>query len=272
MTARAFLIRGLVAGLIAGFAAFAVAYFVGEPHVQRAIEIEESAAAPATPGAQREGQAFTASPAAVHTHDEGHEEDGTVVSRDNQRTWGLLTGTLGISTALGAIVALVAAGIVGRIGRWTPGQSTAYAAAAGFVAVALVPFLKYPAAPPAVGNADTIGDRTSSYFIFLLISILAAVAATALGQRLWEHRGTYVAVVSGAGLYLIVVVLAAVLMPTVNEVGDFPADTLWYFRLASIFTQATMWGTIGVLLVGMVGKLYRDTLAAAQRRELAASL
>ena len=28
-------------------------------------------------------------------------------------------------------------------------------------------------------------------------------------------------------------------MPTVNEVGDFPADTLWYFRRASLFTLAT---------------------------------
>jgi Probable cobalt transporter subunit (CbtA) len=249
MTARAFLVRGLIAGLLAGFAAFAVAYTVGEPQVQAAIEIEESEAS-----------------------GHSHADEGATVSRDNQRTWGLLTGTLGISTALGAIVSLVAAGVVGRLGRWSPGQSTAFAAAAGFVSVALVPFLKYPANPPAVGSGDTIGDRTTQYFVFLVISILAAVAATALGQRVWERAGGYVAVVSGVGFYLLVVVVAGVLMPTVNELGDFPADTLWYFRLAAIFTQATMWAAIGVLLVGMVGKLFRDTTAEAQRRELAASL
>ena len=186
MTARAFLIRGLIAGLLAGIAAFVVAYSVGEPYVQKAIDIEESSAAPAIP--HSESQSFSVNQAAVLTHDGGHEEDGTVVSRDNQRTWGLLTGTLGIGTALGAIVGLVAAGLVGRIGRWSPGQSTAFAALGGYVAVALVPFLKYPANPPAVGNADTIGHRTTLYFVFLLISILALVAATALGQRLWEHR------------------------------------------------------------------------------------
>ena len=270
MTARAFLIRGLLAGLIAGFAAFLVAFTVGEPYVQKAIDIEESSAAPA-PHSEAASPSITT--AAFVTHDdEGHHEDGTVVSRGNQRTWGLLTGTLGIGTALGAIVALVAAGLVGRIGRWSPGQSTAFAALAGYVAVALVPFLKYPANPPAVGNGDTIGDRTTLYFVFLLISILAAVAATVLGQRLWERRGGYVGVLSGVGLYLVVVVVAAVLMPSVNELGDFPADILWGFRLSSMLTQATMWGAIGVLLVGMVGKLYRDTTAAAQRRELAASL
>ncbi len=77
---------------------------------------------------------------------------------------------------------------------------------------------------------------------------------------------------SGVGLYLVVVVVAAALMPSVNELGDFPADILWGFRVSSMLTQATMWATIGVLLVGMIGKLYRDTTATAQRRELAASL
>lgn len=271
MTARAFLIRGLVAGLLAGIAAFAVAFTVGEPYVQKAIDIEESAAAPATP--HFEGSSYGVNQAAFVAHDHDHEEEGgTVVSRGNQRTWGLLTGTLGIGTALGAIVALVAAGLVGRIGRWTPGQSTAFAAFAGYVAVALVPFLKYPANPPAVGSGDTIGHRTTIYFVFLLISILAAVAATAMGQRVWQQRGGYVGVLSGMGLYLVVVVTAGMLMPAVNELGDFPADILWGFRISSMVTQATMWAAIGILLTGMIGKLYRDTTATARRRELAASL
>ena len=199
MTARAFLVRGLLAGLIAGFAAFLVAFTVGEPYVQKAIDIEESSAAPAPHSSSSSAHVTTA---AFVTHDDEGHEDGTVVSRGNQRTWGLLTGTLGIGTALGAIVALVAAGLVGRIGRWSPGQSTAFAAIAGYVAVALVPFLKYPANPPAVGSGDTIGHRTALYFTFLVISIVAAIAATVLGQRLWEKRGAYVGVLSGVGLYL----------------------------------------------------------------------
>ena len=73
MTARAFLIRGLIAGLLAGFAAFAVAYTVGEPHVQTAIELEESGAAPAEP-LRRPGRRHHA----VHSHD--RRGDGTVVS------------------------------------------------------------------------------------------------------------------------------------------------------------------------------------------------
>jgi predicted cobalt transporter CbtA len=259
MTPRAFLVRGLLAGLLAGFAVFVVAFTVGEPQVQAAIEHEEAGAA-AHPHATEEAE---------HSH---HDEGGTVVSRSNQRTWGLLTGSLGIAVAVGGAAGLVAAGVLGRIGRWSPAQSTAFVALAGFLAVGLVPFLKYPASPPGVGDADTIGSRTVEYFVFLAISVLAAVAATVLGQRLWRERGGYVALVAGAALYLLVVVAAGELMPTVNEVGDFPADTLWYFRRASIITQATMWAAIGVVLVGLVDRLHRETSATRRRRELAASL
>ena len=271
MSARNFLVRGLLAGLLAGFATFAVAYLVGEPHVQTAIDIEESAAAPA-PASSTQPQGATASPVLVQTHSGGAEDEGTVVSRHNQRTWGLLTGTLGLGTALGGIVALVSAGLVGRLGRLDPGQITAFTALAGFVAVALVPFLKYPASPPAVGNPDTIGGRTGLFFLYLLISVLAAVAATLLARHLWRDRGAYLAVVAGIGLYLLVVVLAGALLPTVNEIGDFPADTLWYFHRASIITQATTWGVIGVALAGMVNRLHRQTTTTAERRALAASL
>src|SRR5689334_24138184 len=138
MSARTFLINGLIAGLFAGFATFLVAHTVGEPPVNAAIAVEES-------HVEHE-------PATGHHHD----EPGTVVSRENQSTWGLLTGTLAIGTALGGLVALASAGAVGRVGRLRPTQSTALVALIGFVAVALVPFLKYPASPPAVGNPDTI--------------------------------------------------------------------------------------------------------------------
>lgn len=267
MTARTFLVRGLLAGLIAGLAAFGVAYFVAEPHVQTAIELEEAGAAAAPADTAEE----------THSHDgeeagHSHEDESTVVSRHTQRTWGLLTGSLGVGAALGGIVALVSAGVVGRLGRLTPGQSTALVAFLGFVSVAIVPFLKYPASPPAVGNTETIGSRTGLYFLYLLISVAVAVASVVLANRLWSDRGAYVAVLAGGALFLVVTVVAGQLLPTINELGDFPADTLWYFRRAAILTQATMWGVIGVALVGLTRSLHQRDLADAERRKLAASL
>jgi hypothetical protein len=265
MTPRSFLVRGLLAGLIAGFFTFAVAYTVGEPQVDAAIAVEEAAAAPADQG-----------PADGHTHD--HSDGGagagggTEVSRDNQSTWGLATGTFAVAITLGGVVGLVSAFAAGRLGRLRPSQSTALVAQIGFIAVGLVPFLKYPATPPAVGNPDTISSRTLEFFSMQGISVLAAIAAVLLARRLLETLGTYRSLLIAGASYLVVVIVAGLLLPTVNEIGDFPADTLWYFRRASLLTLATMWGVIGVVLAGFIGRLYRRESATQARRDLAASL
>ena len=271
MTARAFLVRGLLVGLLAGIATFVVAFSVGEPQVDRAIALESSASA--TSGDEvAEGEVHVHEDGTEHTHAADDESGGTTVTRDNQRTWGLATGTLAVGLAIGGIVALVSAAAVGRLGALTPSQSTAVVALVGFVAYTLVPFLKYPATPPAVGSGDTIGQRTGLYFAFVLISLVAAVVAVLLARRVHEAVGAYPAVVAGIGLYLVVVLTAGALLPTVNEVGDFPADTLWFFRRASLLTVATTWGVIGISLTGLVGRLWRTEQAVLARRELAASI
>ena len=266
MNARALLVRGLLAGLLAGVVTFLVAHQVGEPHVESAIALEESAAA----AAAEEPHSH-----AGETDDRSHahgDEGGTSVSRDNQRTWGLLTGTLAVGVALGGLVALVAAGTLGRLGALLPAQSTALVALTGFVSVALVPFLKYPATPPAVGSGETIGDRTALYFGFLVVSVLAAVLATYAAVRLRDRIGTYGGGVAGIACYLVAVVVAGQLFATVDELGDFPAGPLWSFRLASLLTLGTTWGVIGVVLTGFVSRLHRQERAVAARRELAANL
>lgn len=256
MNARAFLVRGLLAGLLAGVVTFIVAYQVGEPHVATAIALEEA-------GGQSHAEG------AAESED---SKDAVEVSRANQSTWGLLTGTLAIGVALGGILGLVAAGTLGRLGRLTPGQSTALVTLIGFVAFALVPFLKYPATPPAVGSGDTIGVRTAVYFAFQVLSVVAAVVVTYAAVRLRGRFGTYLAVVGAIAAYLAAMVVAGELFTTVNEVGDFPADTLWFFRRASLITLATMWGVLGVALTGLVIRLHATERAVAERKALAASL
>lgn len=252
MSARSFLISGLVAGFLAGVVAFLVAHQVGEPNVNAAIAIEESHAE-AVPG-------------------HSHEAEEELVSRATQATWGLATGTLAIGTALGGVVALAAAGAMGRLGRFSPGQSTAVVAALGLLSVSVVPFLKYPATPPAVGDPATIGERTGLYFGFLAISVVALIGAVVLAQRVWRSKGSYAGVVAGGSAYLLVVGVAASLLPGVNEAGDFPAGTLWSFRVASLLTLVALWTTLGVVLTGLVLRLHRREATVVARRELAASL
>lgn len=260
LTPAAFLVRGIVAGLVAGLIGFAVAFAFGEPQVDEAISLEEAAAAHATPAELRAEEAAASEPGMVE------------VSRDDQRSWGLLTGTAAIGAALGGLTALAAAATVGRLGRMSARGATLLVAAVGFVAVALVPFLKYPATPPAVGDPDTIGHRTVAYFALLLISVLAAIGAVVAARSLLARVDGVTAGLVAAGGYVAVVTLVGILLPSVDEVGGFPADTLWYFRRASILTLASIWATVAVVLTVLVGRLHDAATAEAERRALAASL
>lgn len=250
MTARTFLVRGLLAGLIAGVFSFLVAYSVGEPPIDTAIALEETA-----------GAHTHEADAASHSHSD--EEEASGISRTTQKTWGLATATIAVGVALGGIVSLVAAGVAGRLGRLSLVGSTALVTALGFIAYSLLPFLKYPAAPPAVGSGDTIGSRTTYYFVFALISVVAMVVVVALARRLAPRLGAYGAVVTAGTAYVVVVAVAAIAMPTVNEIGAFPADVLWEFRISSLLTLAALWGSLGVALTWLLHRVQPNLGTAA---------
>jgi hypothetical protein len=261
MSIRNFLVTGLLVGLFAGVLTFAVANVFGEPSIDTAIGIEEANSAAEAPIAD-DG----------HSHSHGDEDAGTEVSRGTQKTWGLATAMIVVGPALGGLVGIASAIAMGRLRRLSPTQSTALVALLGFVSVALVPFAKYPATPPAVGNGDTIGSRTGLYFAFLVVSVVAMIGAVLLGKALLSRLRTTEAVGVAAAAYLLVVVVVGLLMPTVNELGSFPADTLWYFRRASLITLATMWALIGVGMAVMVSRQHEKATIAHAKRELAASL
>ena len=224
MTARNFLVRGLIAGFIAGIFAFSYGHFIGERQVDAAIAVEQAASA--------------AAPAVDEpVEDAAHS---TEVSRTNQRGWGLATGLLSVGTAVGGAIGLVSAFAVGRLGRLRPAQSTAAVVLMGFISFALVPFLKYPSTPPAVGDEDTIGQRTLDFFLMQGISVLAAVGFVLLARRLLTSMSVFRTVLIAAAGYVVVVVVTGAILPTVNELGEFPADILWYFRRDSLATLAIM--------------------------------
>jgi predicted cobalt transporter CbtA len=134
------------------------------------------------------------------------------------------------------------------VGNCSPRAVAALLAGAGFVAIYLVPALKYPANPPSVGQPDTIDQRTALYFTMMLVSVAAMVAAAMLRNLLARrHDAWAAALIAGAG-YLAVVFAAQLLLPSINEVPEqFPAVLLWNFRIASFGTQAVMWTTVGLL-------------------------
>lgn len=230
------LVRGMLVGIVASLLCFSFLKLYGEPQVDRAIAFE----------AQLDETKAAADSA--KNMDMSKHEHAELVGRPVQAGIGLLTGLVVYCTAFGGLFALAFAFAYGRASGASPQGVSAMLAATGFVAIYLVPNLKYPASPPSVGDAETIGIRTALYFAMIAISILAMVGSVGLKHRLVLRYGEWNATLIVAAVYVAVVAVAGLLLPAINEVPEqFPAVVLWQFRIASIGAQAIMWVTIGLL-------------------------
>lgn len=217
----AYLRRGMAAGLLVGLLAGVFAFFVGEPILDRAIALEEAA-----------------------HHEEGHEE---VFSRSTQKA-GLFfaTGLFGVTT--GGVFGISYAFFRERLAAGSDFKRSISLAGAIFAGAFLIPFLKYPANPPTVGDPATIRERTAAYFTLVALSLLAIFLAW-LAARALKSRGINARnrrLMAGAGLVVVLGVLFMLLPAAPSSVG-FPSGLLWAFRLSSFGTQLIFWAGLGVL-------------------------
>ena len=154
--------------------------------------------------------------------------------------------------------------------------------------------MKYPANPPAVGNADTIRDRGALWVLMVVVSVVVLVLAVVAGQRLQARLGTWNAtLVAGAGALVVLGVVMALLPPlgelsaNVAESGSrltetpqpltdpsgkivfpgFDPDLLYWFRLYSVGAQLLLWGTLAVGFAPLADRVLRTT----SQRDLASA-
>jgi hypothetical protein len=220
----------MLAGIAAGLLTFGFARVVGEPQVNQAISFEEKAEA---------------------AHGDAHEPE--LVSRDTQAGLGLLTGVVVYGAAFGGLFSLVFAYAYGRVGALSARALSAWLALGAFIALVIVPNIKYPANPPSVGDPETIGVRTGLFFLMIAISLTTMVFSLKVRRRAAMKLGTWNGSIV-AGLVFVAIIAAVQLsMPAINEVpAAFPAVLLWKFRVAAIGMQAIMWTTIGLLFGALV--------------------
>jgi hypothetical protein len=232
------LLRGMLIGIVAGLFCFGFLKFVGEPQVDRAIAFETQLD---EAKAHAEAQALIAKGLQAPKE----EPESELVGRRVQAGIGLFTGVMFYNMAFGGLFALAFCLAYRRMGDFEPRTTAALLAALGFVAVYIVPNLKYPANPPSVGDPATIGIRTALYFSMIAISLATMIAAGMLRLRLLARYGAWNAFLIAAAAYLLVVIVVGLALPPVNEVPtEFPAVVLWRFRMASAGAQLIMWTTI----------------------------
>ena len=250
--------RGLLAGAIAAVLAFLFARLCAEAVIGRAIAFED-------------GRTDAENAHGVHEH--GVE----LFTRGVQANIGLGFGVLIFGVAMGALFAVLFCVVYGRVRDVGPRPLSLLLAFAAFVAVYLVPFLKYPPNPPAVGQSDTIGGRTGWYLVMVLTSVVLTGAAVWLSGRLVTRFGTWNGRLLATAACLVAIVVVMELLPTVDETPQplrdtagtiiypgFPADVLYEFRLLSLGTQLLLWATIGLVFGALTGRLFREP---AERRK-----
>ncbi len=226
------LLRGMLAGLVAAVLALCFAYVWGEPEIDAAIAIEEMMADPAA------------------------ADEPELVSRATQSTTGLALGLLVYGAAIGGLFALVFSLVWGRVVALGARATAALLALAAYLGVVVVPLLKYPANPPAVGHADTIGARTWLFFVMLAVSLIAVALGISVARRLWSSRGPWAATLWGGAAWLGACLLAAVALPAIQEVpAGFPGDVLWRFRVSTFGLHAILWAAIGLLFGALAERL-----------------
>jgi hypothetical protein len=240
---RTLLIRGMLAGVLAGLLAFGFAKIFGEPQVDHAIAFETL-----LDEQKAKAEMSTMSTATTGSMSMPAAEAPELVSRQTQAGLGLFTGVVVYGAAFGGLFALVFAYAYGRIGSLSPRATAALLAGAAFIALVVVPELKYPANPPSVGNPDTIGQRTGLFLVMIIASIAAMVIAAWIGRRVAARLGGWNACFVGGAVFIALVAIVQILLPVINEVPDaFPAVVLWRFRVASLGIEAILWTTIGLV-------------------------
>jgi predicted cobalt transporter CbtA len=283
---RKLVLRGLLAGLAGGLVAFVFARIFTEPLIQTAIDYESGRDA-----AQQALDRAVGLPAG--------EAETEVFSRAVQAGVGIGVGTVLFGAAMGLAFAFVYTFCLGRVGRVRPRTLSLLVAGAGFVGLYLVPFLKYPANPPAIGHGDTLWDRANLYLVMVGCSVAIGVGAVVLGQRLQRRLGTWNATLLALGGYVVAIGVVMALLPQSGEFSadvtayghhatetplpltdskgtivfpGFPADTLAGFRLYSLAAQALLWATIGLVFAPLAERLLAPATTSADAADADAAV
>jgi hypothetical protein len=220
----------VVAGLIAGAITAGFHTLLLEPLIERAIELEEQA-----------------------SENPGQVRGEPLIDRPTQR-WGLVLGFLVYGALWGLLFGLASYfAHTLRPAAWTTRRfGLSWALLVGW-SVAMLPFLKYPANPPGVGEPETIAYRQGLYFGFLVLS--AVGTAVAVGVSHWLRRSARLAsagrmhITLAVAVYVVYIVVVYLVMPANPDPVEMPAELVWPFRVVAFLGLILFWTVLGGVFV-----------------------
>jgi predicted cobalt transporter CbtA len=222
MNSLTFIFVSLLSGVIAGVILAGVNYFVAEPFIDQAIGIEV----------------------------DNSIASGEVVDFDelsSYRVWqkeGTFAADAFLGLTYGAILGIIY--VISR--KYLPSSSdrkkALILAAIMCLSLYIVPFIKYPANPPGVGDPETIGLRDSLYTSYQLASGLIALGISILMYKL--QRISYIKYVIPV-FYLGLVASIYTIFPANPDEITAPMDLVNAFRAVTFGTMVMFYLVLGTI-------------------------
>jgi predicted cobalt transporter CbtA len=233
MKAITFIAITLLAGAIAGTILGAINQVAVEPYIERAIELEmlqQNTTA-------QSGQVIT-NPAEFAAY------------RFWQKGGEIIAGTI-LGLSIGSLYGIVFAYTRGSISGTNNNKKKALIVAGiMWLVLFLMPALKYPPNPPAVGNPETIYYRQSLYVAFLAISGFSALGLAFLYRKMMvasSNNTKKKAIIIPSAVYAAIMAGAYLAMPTNPDPINAPIDLVIGFRITSAITISMFWAVLGVI-------------------------
>ena len=220
-----FLIIVLVSGAFAGLVHGAVNFTIVEPYLDQAIGIENQ-----------------------NLFDSGEEEDTLEfwVEYEGYRTWQksgqILAGVI-LGTSVGALFGIVFALSRNSLPGSNDVKKALVLAGVMWLTLYFIPFLKYPANPPTVGETETVVLRAILYISFIAISGFAAVGFYRLSKK-FQNKKKFIALVG----YAVFISIVFVAMPENPDEVSAPADLVEGFRAVSVLGVSSFWISVALIL------------------------
>jgi|TARA_B100000809_G_scaffold118596_1_gene116896 predicted cobalt transporter CbtA len=215
------LISGAFAGLIHGTVNFAIV----EPYLDQAIGIEN--------------QNLFATGEEKDTPEFWVEYEGY---RIWQKSGQILAGVI-LGTSIGALFGIVFALSRNSLPGNNDVKKALVLAGVMWFTMFVIPFLKYPANPPTVGDPETVVLRSILYLSFITISGFGAVGFYKLSQK-FQSKRKLVAIIG----YSIFISVVFFVMPENPDEITAPMDLVNEFRIMSFLGVTSFWISIGVIL------------------------
>ena len=236
MNAGYFIAKVLVSGFVGGTIHGAVNLAIVEPYLDKAIGIEN--------------QNLFASGEAEDTPQFWVEYNSY---RDWQKSGQLLAGGI-LGMSIGALFGIVFAYSRNSLPKGHTVKKTFVLAAIMWFTIFLIPFLKYPANPPTVGDADTVVLRQILYLLFIAISGFSAVGFFVLYKKLQNKKKGFAFI----GYAVFITVVFFIMPPSPDEVTA-PMDLVNGFRTMSVVAVSTFWVAEAIIL-GALWQKYKTKL------------